>query len=153
MQSRQVQAGRTFAVVFEHGDDFFPTLEAFCDAEKVSSAYLPMFIAGFESVELVGTCRRLGDPAAPVWDAVQLSNVEAVGGGTLARDPESGALMPHLHVACGLRGHSAVGHTSHLLGAKVQFLVEMVVVEVTDPVLSRRRSPDLYDVPLLDFRS
>jgi len=153
MRARQVQAGRTFVVVFEHGDDFFPTLEAFCDAERVSSAYLPMFIAGFESVDLVGTCRRLGDPAAPVWDAVQLSNVEAVGGGTLARDPESGTLMPHLHVACGLKEHSAVGHTSHLLGAKVQFLVEMVVVEVTDPVLLRRRSPDLYDVPLLGFRS
>jgi predicted DNA-binding protein with PD1-like motif len=82
-----------------------------------------------------------------------LSNVEAVGGGTLARDPESGALMPHLHVACGLKEHSAVGHTSHLLGAKVQFLVEMVVVEVSDPALLRRRSPDLYDVPLLGFRS
>ncbi len=82
-----------------------------------------------------------------------MSNVEAVGGGTLARDPESGALMPHLHVACGLKEHSAVGHTSHLLGAKVQFLVEMVVVEVSDPALLRRRSPDLYDVPLLGFQS
>jgi hypothetical protein len=29
----------------------------------------------------------------------------------------------------------------------------MVVVEVADPVLLRRRSPDLYDVPLLGFRS
>jgi hypothetical protein len=29
----------------------------------------------------------------------------------------------------------------------------MVVVEVTDPALLRRRSPDLYDVPLLGFRS
>jgi hypothetical protein len=111
-----------------------------------------MFIAGFESVDLVGTCRRLKDPAAPVWDAVQLSNVEAVGGGTLARDPDSGALMPHLHVACGLKERSAVGHTSHLLDARVQFLVEMVIVEVVDPGLLRRRNPDLYDVPLLGFR-
>jgi predicted DNA-binding protein with PD1-like motif len=103
MQGRQVQVGRTFVVVFEHGDDFFLTLEAFCDAERVSSAYLPMFIAGFESVDL--------------------------------------------------KEHSAVGHTSHLLGAKVQFLVEMVVVEVSDPALLRRRSPDLYDVPLLGFQS
>jgi predicted DNA-binding protein with PD1-like motif len=70
----------------------------------------------------------------------------------LARDPDSGALMPHLHVACGHKEHSAVGHTSHLLGARVQFLVEMVVVEVADPGLVRRRNPDLYDVPLLGFR-
>jgi predicted DNA-binding protein with PD1-like motif len=152
MQARQVETGRTFVVVFEHGDDFFPTLEAFCEAERVSGGYIPMFVAGFQTVELVGTCRRLEDPAAPVWDAVQLSNVEAVGGGTLARDPDSGVLMPHLHVACGLKEHSAVGHTSHLLGARVQFLVEMVVVEVAAPGLVRRRDPGLYDVPLLGFQ-
>jgi predicted DNA-binding protein with PD1-like motif len=92
-------------------------------------------------------------PAAPVWDAVQLRNVEAFGGGTLARDPDFGALMPHLHVACGLKEHSAVGHTSRLLGARVQPLVEMVVVEVVDPVLVRRRAADLYGVALLGFES
>lgn len=153
MHSRQVSTGRTFIVVFEHGDDFYPTLEEFCEREGLAGGYVPSFIAGFESVDLVGTCQRLEDPAAPVWDAVQLRNVEALGGGTLARDADTGALMPHLHVACGLKEHSAVGHTSHLLGARVQFLVEMVVVEVVDPVLVRRRAADLYDVPLLGFGS
>ena len=151
MRAREVGIGRTFVVVFEQGEDFYPTLEEFCEREGLSGGYVPSFIAGFASVDLVGICRKVEDPAAPVWDAVQLRNVEAVGGGTLARDPDTGALMPHLHVACGLKEHSAVGHTSHLLGARVQFLVEMVVVEVVDPVLVRRRAGDLYDVPLLDF--
>jgi hypothetical protein len=45
----------------------------------------------------------------------------------------------------------ATAHTSHLLAATVQFLVEMVVVEVTAPTLTRTRDRQLYDVPLLTF--
>jgi len=44
-------------------------------------------------------------------------------------------------------------HTSHLLSAEVQFLTEMLVVEIADPVMRRDRDPALYDVPLLRFGS
>jgi hypothetical protein len=47
---------------------------------------------------------------------------------------------------------SAIGYTSHLLAARVQFLVEMILVEVTAPIMSRPADPGLYDVPRLVFR-
>jgi predicted DNA-binding protein with PD1-like motif len=108
-----------------------------------------MFIAGLSSADIVGTCQRLEDPAAPVWDKVQLTNVEALGGGTLAWDDTSGTISPHIHIAVGLKEHSASGHTSHLLGATVQFLTEMIIVEATGPAMRRQRNPNLYDVPQL----
>ena len=43
------------------------------------------------------------------------------------------------------------GRTSHLLSAKVQFLSELLIVDVTSPAMTRPRNPDLYDVPLLTF--
>jgi predicted DNA-binding protein with PD1-like motif len=86
-----------------------------------------------------------------VWSAVHLENVEAIGGGSLAYDEKSGSVVPHIHVSVGLKAHSATGHTSHLLGAKIQFLTEMYLVEVTAPALARRRQPDQYNVPLLAF--
>jgi len=48
-------------------------------------------------------------------------------------------------------GDSATGHTGHLLGAKVQFLTEMLVIEVTNPTMRRTPASDLYDEPLLQF--
>jgi len=51
----------------------------------------------------------------------------------------------------GEKARSAVGYTSHLLSAKVQFLVEMIVVEVVGPSTTRPRDPDLYNVPLSSF--
>jgi predicted DNA-binding protein with PD1-like motif len=102
-----------------------------------------MFIAGM----------RQENPEAPVWSSVHLENVEAVGGGTLAYDDETGTVLPHIHVSVGLKAHSAVAHTSHLLGAKIQFLTEMYVVEVSGPAFSRQRNPNLYGVPLLSFGS
>jgi len=35
----------------------------------------------------------------------------------------------------------------------VQFIVEMLLVEITTPTMLRTREPALYDVPLLGFGS
>jgi len=139
------------AVAFDHGDDFFTALAEFCQHHGVRHGYIPSFIAGFSNVQIVGTCDKLDDANAPVWTKVHLTNVEAFGGGTLAYDPVDDRVAPHIHVAVGLKEHSATGHTSHLLGATVQFLTEMLVIEVAAPPMHRVRQPDLYDVPLLRF--
>ena len=151
MQSRELTTGRAFGVTFDHGDDFFKTLSKFCQENDVRQGYIPMFLAGFAEAEIVGTCEKLEDPKAPMWSKVHLENAEALGCGTLAYDDEHDQVLPHIHTTLGLKGHSATGHTSHLLSARVQFLVEMLVVEVVDPRMRRLRDPQLYDIPLLRF--
>jgi predicted DNA-binding protein with PD1-like motif len=148
-RSWEATVGRTIVAAFDHGDDFYTALNQVCTEHDIRQGYIPMFIAGFATADLVGTCERLQDPQAPVWSKVQLSNVEAFGGGTLAWDDTTGQVAPHVHVTVGLKEHSATGHTSHLLGATVQFLTEMIIVEVVQPAMFRRKQPDLYDVPLL----
>jgi predicted DNA-binding protein with PD1-like motif len=152
MHGQELTISRTFGVTFDHGEDFFKTLTTFCRAEGIRQGYIPMFLAGFEEAEIVGTCEKLDDPGAPVWSKVHLENVEAVGCGTIAYDPESAHISPHIHTSLGIKGHGATGHTSHLLSARVLFLVELLLVEVTDPEMRRPRNPDLYDVPLLTFQ-
>ncbi len=151
MRAHQLETGRTFAVAFDHGDDFFTALSAFCTENGVQQGYIPTFIAGFAEVKLAGTCQKLDDPQAPVRSHVRLTNAEAVGGGTVAFNPESGQIEPHIHVAVGLKEHSANGYTSHLLEARIQLLTELIFVEVTSPNLRRKRNPQLYDVQLLSF--
>ncbi|MEU7906373.1 PCC domain-containing protein [Actinoplanes sp. NPDC049118] len=149
MQSSKVTTGRTFVVVFDHGEDFYTALQQTCADNDIRQGYIPMFIAGFATADLVGTCERLDNPQAPVWSRVQLTNVEAIGGGTLAWDDAAGRVAPHIHLSVGLKQYSATAHTSHLLDATVQFLTEMIIVEVAAPVLRRERQPQLYDVPLM----
>ena len=110
-----------------------------------------MFLAAFADADIVGTCDKLEDPAAPVWSRVHLANAEALGCGTIAWDAQEGRIVPHVHTTLGLKEHSATGHTSHLLAARVQFLVEIIVVEVTTPLMTRPPDHGLYDVPLLTF--
>ncbi|MFG1626238.1 PPC domain-containing DNA-binding protein [Kribbella sp. NPDC049227] len=153
MRAAELTMGRTFAVHFDHGDDFYTALAEFCAEYDVRQGFIPMFIAGLRDVQLVGTCEKLDNPDAPVWSSVHLENVEAVGGGTLAYDEETGTVLPHVHVSVGLKAHSATAHTSHLLGARIQFLTEMYLVEVASPGFSRPRRPDLFNVPLLSFGS
>jgi len=44
-------------------------------------------------------------------------------------------------VDIGLKERAADGYTSHLLDARVQFLVEMILVEVTTPDMTRPGRP------------
>ena len=151
MRSRELTTGRTIMAVFDHGDHFFTALDATCRSHGIRQGYIPMFIAGLRDADIVGTCERLEDPDAPVWSKVHLTNLEALGGGTLTYDPDTDTIAPHIHLSVGLKAHSATGHTSHLLAATVQFLTELVIIEATAPALRRVRRADLYDVPLLQF--
>jgi predicted DNA-binding protein with PD1-like motif len=151
MRSREVTIGRTVLAVFDHGDDFYTALDEACRIHGIRQGYVPMFIAGLRTADLVGTCEKLDDPDAPVWSKVHLTNIEALGGGTVAYDPATDTISPHIHVAVGLKAHSATGHTSHLLAATVQFLTELIIVEITAPQLQRTPQTNLYDVPLLGF--
>ncbi len=54
---------------------------------------------------------------------------------TTRHDEASYEVAPHIHVSVGLKALSATGYTSHLLDAKVQFLIEILVIEVTSPVM------------------
>lgn len=150
MHSRELTIGRTFGVTFDHGEDFFGALSKFCQENDVRQGYIPSFIAGLAEVQLVGACEKLDNPDAPVWSSVHLEQVEALGAGTFTHDAD-GSLSPHIHVSVGEKARSANGYTSHLLSARVQFLTEMLVVEVIAPTMSRPRQAELYDVPLLTF--
>ncbi len=153
MHSHQLQLGRTFGVTFDHGEDFFIALSDFCRENNVKQGFIPSFIAGFAEAKIVGTCAKIENPGAPLWDSVYLTNTEVLGSGTVAYDANEDKIAPHVHVALGLKERSAVGHTSHLLEARVLFLTEMMFVEVAGPDMRRHRKPDLYDVPLLKFGS
>ncbi|MFE4512627.1 PPC domain-containing DNA-binding protein [Kitasatospora sp. NPDC056783] len=139
MQSRLAREGRTFVLAFADGDDFLAELQNFCANEGIAQGYIPMFLGGFRTVRLVGACGPLADPDAPVWEEVALQHVEALGAGTLARHPDTGGFDPHIHLTVGLKAEQAIGRTSHLLGAEVQFIQEMVVVELLEPELLRPR--------------
>ena len=151
MHSHELTTGRTFGARFDPGEDFFPALENFCRDNGIRQGYIPMFLAAFAESDIVGTCDKLDDPAAPVWSKVHLTNAEALGCGTIAYDEQAGRIVPHIHTALGLKEHSAAGYTSHLLAARVQFLVGMILVEVTAPIMTRPADPGLYDVPRLVF--
>jgi predicted DNA-binding protein with PD1-like motif len=146
-----LSTGRTFGVVFDDGEDFYTSLAEFCRTNNIRHGYVPMFIAGLKDVDLVGSCEKVENPDAPVWSRVHLETTEAFGGGTLAYDPETDTVSPHVHISVGLKTHSASGYTSHLLAATVQFLTELYVVEVTSPAMTRPRQQHMYDVPLLTF--
>lgn len=151
MRTHEVKTGRSFGLNLDHGEDFFETLATFCQENHVRQGYIPMFLAAFSETEIAGTCGRVDDPEAPVRTPVFLEKVEAVGCGSFSYDPARATIVPHVHVTVGLKRHSAVAYSSHLMMAKIQYLAELFVIEVVAPEMRRPVHKELYDVPLLTF--
>jgi len=151
MRSHEMRTGRSVLVAFEHGEDFFDGLLEACRANDIRQGYIPMFIGGMATAEIIGSCERPADPQAPIWTPVHLTGLDVVGAGTIAYDPATGTSQPHVHLSAGIRGYSATAHTGHLLRGTVQYLTELVIVEVTAPALRRVADPDLYDLAVLRF--
>jgi predicted DNA-binding protein with PD1-like motif len=153
VNGHELKTGRTFGLRLDPGEDFLHSLKEFCQENDIRQGYVPMFLAAFSEIQVVGTCEKLKNPDAPVWSEVHLSNVEAIGCGTIAHDPTTKRILPHVHTSVGLKERAADGFTSHLLGATVQFIAEIILVEVTDPIIGRPQDRDLYGVPRLTFAS
>ncbi|MFJ8018779.1 PPC domain-containing DNA-binding protein [Streptomyces sp. NPDC096311] len=151
MRATEITTGRRFVVAFDDGEDFFTALDAFCQETGIQAGHIPTLIGGFSNVRLVGTCGPLEHPERPLWDEIKVETLELLGGGTLAWDPTTSRVAPHIHVSAGLKAASADGRTSHLLGGTVQFITELVIEEWIGPSVTRPRNPDLYDVPVLTF--
>jgi predicted DNA-binding protein with PD1-like motif len=150
-RSAELTIGRTFGVTLEHGDEFFTELQRFCQEHGIKYGYIPTFIGAFKHAKIVGTCRH-AEANAPMFDSyIDVDFVETVGAGTIAYDPDSDQILPHVHLSVGKRMHGADGLTSHLFEAEVQFLLEMVVVEVIAPAWTRPTNQDLFDLRLLSF--
>src|SRR5690348_14914217 len=96
MRSHQLTLGRTFGVVFDHGENFTTALAEFCRVNEVRQGYVPGFLGAFLTADLVATCEAPADPVAPVWTRMQVEHVEAIGCATLAYDPDADRVVPHV---------------------------------------------------------
>lgn len=127
------------------------TVLAACGGHGIRQGYLPVFLGAFSTVRLIGTCGPLLDPDAPISDEVWLDNVEGSGSGTLCVDPRQGDSVLHLHAALGVKQYAANGYAGHVLEATVQYVAEIVVQEIVQPLLTRQVHPGSSGLPILHF--
>jgi predicted DNA-binding protein with PD1-like motif len=152
MISAELITARTFGIRFEHGKDFMEELEEFCRVNNVKQGYVPFFSGDFSEINIVGTCSKSEHPEAPMLDSpAYFENVETFGCGTIAQDKETGKILPHFHISVGNRLNSATAHTSHFISGTVQFLIEVVLVEVLSPSLERITDENVFNLKLLSF--
>jgi predicted DNA-binding protein with PD1-like motif len=150
--SSELKTGRTFMIRFEHGKDFIEELEDFCRVNDVRQGYVPFFSGDFSEIYIVGSCCKSEKPSAPMLGSkAYFENVESFGCGTIACDPETDEILPHFHISIGSRLKSASANTSHFLSGTVQFIIEMVLVEVLSPVIVRTTDEHVYNLKLLNF--
>ena len=133
---------RTFALVFDTGEEVVAALLRFANEEKVTGAHLTA-ISAFQRVTL-----GFFDPAKkeyePIFIEEQVELLSLVA--NIARNDEGEAKL-HAHVVEGKADGTA--HGGHLLQASVRPTMEILVVESSEHL--RRRMRDDVGAALLDL--
>ena len=144
MKSTLIQGvpNRTFAVVFDPGEEVVSGLLRFAKAEHLEGAHLTA-IGAFERVTLgFFELSKKDYKKIPINEQVEALSLV----GNLAHDAQ-GQLKLHAHVVVGKSDGTA--HGGHLLEAFVRPTLEVVVVESARP-LRRTMRPE-FGVALLDL--
>lgn len=134
--------GRTFVVVLEPGEEAIGAIGAFAGKEGLEGAQVSAIgafssaVVGFFNVGRKTYARIPIDEQCEVLSAL----------GDIARD-EEGMPSLHLHVVLGLSDGSCKG--GHLLEARVQPTLELIVTEA--PKGLRRRKREEMGVALIDL--
>ena len=144
MQSKLIQTSpdRTFAVVFEPGEEVVAGLLKFAKDQKLSGAHLTA-IGAFERVTLgFFELSRKNYKKIAIEEQVELMSLV----GNIARD-DKGEPKLHAHVVVGKSDGTA--HGGHLLEAHVQPTLEVVIVESSQRL--RRTTRPEFGLALLDL--
>ena len=133
------EAPKTYALIFDTGDDPVETLTAFARERNLSAAHFTG-LGAFQEVELGyfewdrKDYRRIG-----VREQVEVVSLT----GDVAR--KDGAPVVHAHVVLGKRAGSALG--GHLRSARVRPTLEVVLTE--SPEHLRREMDEATGLPLI----
>lgn len=144
MTSKLIQAGqeKTFAVVFDAGEEVVAGLLQFANDHKLSGAHLTA-IGAFERVTLgFFDLAKKDYKKIAIREQVELMSLV----GNIARD-DRGEPKLHAHVVVGKSDGSA--HGGHLLDAYVRPTLEVVVVEASQHL--RRTLRGEFGLALLDL--
>jgi uncharacterized protein len=125
---------KTFALVFDKGDEVVAELTAFAKTERVGAAHFTA-IGAFSEVTL-GYFQRDRKEYKRMVVAEQVEVLSLLG--DIALDP-MGVAKAHAHVVVGLSDGQTRG--GHLLGARVWPTLEVILVE-SPAFLRKRHDPD-----------
>ena len=125
---------KTFALVFDKGDEVVAELTRFAKAERVGAAHFTA-IGAFSEVTL-GYFQRDRKEYKRMVVAEQVEVLSLLG--DIALDP-TGVAKAHAHVVVGLSDGQTRG--GHLLGARVWPTLEVILVE-SPAFLRKRHDPD-----------
>ncbi len=134
MQSSQASLGRVFILRLEDGDRVPDCIETFAAANGVRQAFCAL-LGGIGSGRIV-----VGGDASPVVPMLhELAGVHEVAAVGTIFPAEDGAPRLHMHGALGRQGQTRTGCLRG--GVEVWKIGEVVIMELTGPVLTRRRDP------------
>lgn len=132
---------RTFAIVFDEGEEVVSGLESFAEEQGLMAAHLTA-IGAFREVELAFFDMDTKQyQKIPINEQVEVLSLL----GNVARS--QGEPKLHLHVVVGKRDGTA--HGGHLAKAFVRPTLEVVLIETPDYL--RRRTDPKTGLPLLDI--
>jgi len=139
--------GRTIIARLKPGQEIVAGITAILRDKKITAGYLPVIAGGFKKLTLVsmkpGENKNLPVDIEKNYE----EPLEYFGVGTIA-EKEGGPSL-HVHLTAARAENKSL--TGHLISGEIVLLTEIVIIEVTGVKMIRKKDPEIFDLPLLDF--
>lgn len=152
MRSAQMLPGRRLLAVLEPGEEVLASLAVLCERSQFTAAVIPVFLGAFTSVTLIGTHEPVPDEDVPLPRSTVVEWVEGFGTATVFPGPD-GTPAVHLHAAVGRKSAGALGYAGHVLSAVIHYTAEVLIEEVTGPLVRRLPDPAAHGLTTLHLQA
>jgi len=150
LREHMVTTGRRLVLAMEPGEEVIASIAGACHRHGIEQAIISMFSGAFRSATLIGATHPIGDPEAPLREAVEVAYTEGIGSGTVSSSAD-GEHVVHLHVALGEKSAGCRAVAGHVLSATVHYVAEVVLDEVLSPRFRREPSEATSGIATLTF--
>lgn len=143
--SAEANQARTIVARIKPGQELVSAITQILLEHEIKQAYIPTLLGGFKKLKL-GSMKLSTEANRPEDIVTEYSDpLDYFGTGTVAWQDDK----PSLHVHLTAAGGKTKGITGHLFYGEVVFLAEIILVELTGITMTRKKNPEVFNMPLL----
>jgi predicted DNA-binding protein with PD1-like motif len=145
--SAEGKQGKTVIARLKPGYDLLQSLSELLIEHHIQAGYIPMLLGGLKNLKLISMTFGENEDHPRDIELEYRQPLEYFGCGTLAQVQGKPSL--HIHLSAAQAGNKTI--SGHFVSGEIALLTEVVIVELTNVLMTRESDPEVYSLPLLSF--
>lgn len=145
--SAEGKQGRTIVARLKPGQDIVAGITSVIEKHNIKSGYIPVLLTGLKQLRIISMNFTDNEDNPQNVELEYQEPLDCFGQGTIATLDDKPSI--HIHFTAAQAGNKTI--SGHLVSGIVLYVTELVIVEITGITMTRKKDPEVFNMPLLSF--